>query len=161
MGRAGRMSGMDFTASLDAPCAPEALFAEVEDLAGYPGWLSIVSRADHAPADPGDLGPAWLVELRGRIGPLARSKRLRMVRTVHDQPRRVRFERRELDGRRHSAWVLDATVDGEEGVSRLRMHLHYGGSFAGVVLERLLTDEIERGRARLLARVTEQPGGRA
>lgn len=141
------------TASLDAPCSPRALFAAVEDLSGYPTWLSIVPRAEPAPPDPADPGPAWLVELRGRIGPLARSKRLRMVRTVHDEPRRVRFERRELDGRRHSPWVLDASVDGNGEVSRLQMRLHYGGTFGGSVLERLLTDEIERSRPRLLARV--------
>jgi hypothetical protein len=33
------------------------------------------------------------------------------------------------------------------------MHLHYGGSLWGPVLERLLSDEIERSRPRLLERV--------
>ncbi|WP_334144881.1 SRPBCC family protein [Rhabdothermincola sp.] len=139
------------TASLEAPCPPRRLFAAVEDLGRYPAWLSIVPKADPAPAAPGDAGPAWSVELRGRIGPLARSKRLRMVRTVHEAPGRVRFERRELDGRRHAAWVLEARVAADGAVSRLEMDLHYGGSFGGSVLERLLSEEIDQGRSRLLA----------
>ncbi len=34
------------------------------------------------------------------------------------------------------------------------MHLHYGGGFWGPVLERLLSDEVEQGRVRLLALVS-------
>ncbi len=144
------------TAELDAPCAPADLFAWVEDLARYPDWLDIVPRAEATDLHDGDPGPAWLVDLRGRIGPLARSKRLRMVRVAHESDRTVAFERRELDGRRHSPWRLDATVEAAGEGSRLTMHLHYGGSLFGPVLERLLGDEIERSRPRLLARVAER-----
>ena len=137
---------MDVTADLEAPCPPEALFGIVEDLGRYPEWLEIVRRAE--PTGDG----AWAVDLRGRLGPLARVKRLRMVRTVHDPPTTVRFEREELDGRTHSPWVLDAAVAPvEAGGSRLTMHLHYGGGLFGPVLERLLGDEIERSKPRLLA----------
>ncbi len=38
--------------------------------------------------------------------PWRRSKRLRMVRTRHEAPHQVTFERREVDGRSHSPWVL-------------------------------------------------------
>ena len=138
------MGDVDITATFEADVAPEGLFALVEDLDAYPEWLSIVS------AVKGD-GPAWEVELRGRIGPLARSKRLRMERTAHEAPGHVRFERRELDGRQHSPWVLDAVVDPTADGSRLTMHLHYGGSFGGAVLERMLGDEIEASRPRLAA----------
>lgn len=141
---------MDVTASLDAPCPPQRLFDAVADLADYPGWLGIVPRAHPVEGDDGDPGPAWSVELRGRLGPLARSKRLRMVRTASDAPDHVRFERRELDGRQHSPWVLDARVDAQGDGSRLTMHLHYGGSFGGSLLERMLRDEIERSKPRLL-----------
>ena len=153
------MTSVDVIASLDAPCRPEDVFARVEDLASYPAWLSILPRAEVAPAHPADSGPAWSVELRGRLGPLARSKRLRMVRTDHRAPKLVRFERRELDGRRHSPWRLEAEVtptDGGGG-TRLEMRLHYGGGFAASVIERLLVDEIEQSRPRLLALL----GGRA
>jgi hypothetical protein len=75
-----------------------------------------------------------------------------MVRTTHDVPAKVVFERRELDGRSHSPWVLSAEVepDGDAG-SRLTMRLHYGGGLWGPVLERLLGDEIEQSKPRLLA----------
>jgi hypothetical protein len=148
------MNAVDLTASLDAPCPPEVLFAQVDDLAAYTRWLSILPRAERAEADPDDVGAAWAVELRGRIGPLARSKRLRMVRTALDAPRHVRFERREIDGRQHSPWVLDATVAATSSGSRLEMRLHYGGGFGGGVIEHLLADEIEQSRPRLLALVS-------
>ena len=132
---------------LDAPCPPDVLFAWVSDLGRYPEWLDIVPRAV-----PIDEGKAWSVDLRGRLGPFARSKRLRMERTVCDEPSgRVRFERVEHDGRSHSPWVLTADVSETSDGSRLTMHLHYGGGLFGPVIERLLSDEIERSRPRLLA----------
>ena len=145
---------MDVTATLDAPCPPETLFAWVDDLARYPEWLDIVPRAEPVDAHPDDAGPAWSVDLRGRLGPFARAKRLRMVRTVHAAPSHARFERTEHDDRTHSAWVLDAQVNVEGDGSRLVMRLHYGGRLWMPVLDRLLADEIERSRPRLLAAVS-------
>ena len=141
---------MDVTAKLDVPCAPDVLFAVVADLGRYPQWLDIVPRA--VPEDGRGDEPEWTVDLRGRLGPFARSKRLRMVRTTHDEPVLVVFERRELDGREHSPWVLSIEVEPDGAIgSRLTMHLHYGGGLWGPVLERLLGDEIERSKPRLLA----------
>jgi hypothetical protein len=137
---------VDVTAELDAPCPPGVLFAWVSDLGRYPEWLDIVPRAV-----PIDEGRAWSVDLRGRLGPFARSKRLRMERTVCEEPHRARFERVEHDGRSHSPWVLTADVSETSDGSRLTMHLHYGGGLFGPVIERLLSDEIERSRPRLLA----------
>ena len=135
---------MDVTASLDAPHPPEAVFAWVADLDRYPAWLDIVPKATS------DGDGSWIVYLRGRLGPLARSKRLRMTRVALDAPHAVRFERDERDGRHHSPWVLEASVEPVDDGSRLTMHLHYGGSLFGPVLERVLGDEIERSRSRLL-----------
>lgn len=137
---------MDVTADLDAPHPPEQVFRWVEDLERYTHWLDIVPRVTDLPE-----GDAWLVDLRARLGPFARSKRLRMVRTRHEPGHVVRFERDERDGRTHSPWVLDATVEPRDGGSRLTMHLHYGGGLLGPVVERLLREEIERSRPRLLA----------
>jgi hypothetical protein len=136
---------VDVTADLDAPHPPEQVFGVVEDLTRYPSWLDIVPRV--VPAGDG----AWSVDLRGRLGPFARSKRLRMIRSRHEAPRTVRFERDEQDGRSHSPWILDATVEPRDGGSRLTMRLHYGGGLFGPVLERVLRDEIERSRPRLLS----------
>ena len=145
---------MDITATVDAPCTPATLFPWVEDLARYPDWLDIVPRAVAAPAHADDVGPAWSVDLRGRLGPFARAKRLRMVRTVCDPGAHARFERAELDGREHSSWVLDAVVHELPTGCRLTMGLHYGGRLWMPALDRLLADEIKRSKPRLVARVS-------
>jgi len=135
---------VDVVATLDAPHPPERVWAVVSDLGTYPSWLDIVPRAVSA-------GDAWTVDLRGRLGPFARSKRLRMRRTVAEEPFLVVFERDEADGRQHSPWVLRAEVAPAPSGSTLTMRLHYGGSLWGPVLERLLGDTIEGSRGRLLA----------
>jgi hypothetical protein len=150
------LAGVDVTAEMDAQAPPEAVFAWIEDLERYPEWLGLVSRAEAAEAHPDDEGPAWSIDLRARIGPLARAKRLRMVRTVHESPRRATFERREHDGRFHAPWVLRAEIEGDGDPSRLVMQLHYGGTLFGSVAERLLREEIAKSRPRL-AQLVEEP----
>jgi hypothetical protein len=162
---------VDVTAELLAPCPPEQLFRWVDDLSRYPDWLDIVPEVAPAEPHPDDVGPAWLVTLRGRLGPFARAKRLRMVRTAHEPPHTVRFERAEHDGRSHPAWVLRAEVaaDGSHAsaaspgtpASKLTMWLHYSGSLGGPPVGKLLTDAIEDSRPRLLQCVLdEERGGR-
>jgi len=147
---------MDVHASLDAQCDADRLFAFVDDLAQYPAWMDLTHRVE---VDPGAAPPAWQVELRARVGPLARSKRLRMERAVHEPAMRtVVFERREADGKRHSQWVLRAEVSQQGERSHLEMHLHYGGAlWTGGVLERVLTDQITSGRDRLQHLVRQSP----
>lgn len=149
---------MDLRASLDADCTPGTLFEWVGSLDTYDRWLEIVPRTAPADAIEGDPGPAWQVTLRGRLGPLARSKRLRMVRTAHrppadGEPGVAVFERRETDGRDHAAWRLTANVEATPTGSRLVMDLHYGGSLWVPLLDRVLTGEIEASRRRLRALV--------
>ena len=153
---------MDVHAALEADCDADTLFAFVDDLDRYPAWMDLVHRVQPLTGDD-DSAPAWQVELRARVGPLARSKRLRMQRTVHDtEARRVVFERAEADGKRHSEWVLSAEVGRREGRSTLAMHLHYGGAlWTGGVLERVLADQIGNGRDRLAALVSADPSGAA
>lgn len=143
---------VDVTASLRASVQPDALFAVVSDLGTYPDWLDIVPRAEPDGPAAGDAGPAWSVDLRGQLGPLRRSKRLRMVRTAADDAELVVFERNEVDGRDHSDWVLRARIgrDDDPTVTVLTMELHYGGTMWVPMLDRLLADEIERSRGRLL-----------
>ncbi|MGD9996046.1 MAG: hypothetical protein AB7L17_21065 [Ilumatobacteraceae bacterium] len=143
---------MDVAAAMDAPCDVTTLFGLVDELDGYPAWMPLAHRVESVGRDELDR-PAWDVELRARVGPFARSKRLRMVRTVHDvADATVRFERAERDGRRHSPWVLDASVSATGEGSRLDMHLHYGGGlWTGGVMERVLADQILAGRQRLRA----------
>ncbi len=141
---------MDITADLDAPHQPDALLAWIDDLTRYPQWLTIVPRAVVAPSDPADVGPAWSIDLRGKVGPLSRSKRLRMVRTKASA-REVVFERRELDGQQHAAWILRATLTPNDSGTHLAMALHYSGRLWEPLVERLLHAEIDQSKARLLA----------
>lgn len=144
--------GVEIEAELIAPCTPEVLFGWVRDLARYPEWLEIVTQAQAAD------DRSWAVDLRGRMGPLARTKRLRMVRSELVEPTRVVFERAEVDGRDHSPWTLTADVTAEGGGARLAMSLHYGGGLFEPLIERVLRDEIERSRFRLLGLVTADAG---
>jgi Polyketide cyclase / dehydrase and lipid transport len=135
--------------------APEEIFELVDDLGRYPEWMDLVHDVSEVAGIEGD-GRSWDVELRAQVGPLARSKRLRMTRTIHEPTRRVVFERSEVDGRRHSPWVLDSSLaDRASGEIELTMTLTYGGNlWTGAVLERVLDDHVDRG-ARSLAGLLE------
>jgi hypothetical protein len=141
---------MDVYASLDAPVDCARLHLAMSDLSAFTQWLDIVYRAERD-SEKTDDDAAWNVQLRGKVGPFARSKNLRMVRTINEAGSRVVFERRELDGRSHAAWVLTANISPKDQGSTVAVHLHYGGTlFTGGVLERLLADQITRGQQRLL-----------
>jgi len=148
---------VELTADLAAPCDPSELFGWIDDLDRYPQWMGLVHEAaSTAPLPTGE--PAWDVELRARVGPFARSKRLTMARTVCEPDRAVVFERHETDGRQHSVWRLGATVEpsGTGTGSRLVMKLHYGGSlWSGGLMERVLHDEINRSRDQLVRLIAE------
>lgn len=138
------MNRVEIREAVDLGAPPAVAFGWLDDLEHYPAWMGIVTRVEPT----GEL--TWLVDLRGKVGPFARSKRLRMRRTVHEPGRSVRFERRENDGREHSPWVLEAGLEplGADA-TRLTMVLSYGGSLWGPVLELVLRDEIVRAKRRL------------
>ena len=134
--------------SVDIPAAPHVVFPYVADLAVYPAWLPLVHEAFVADVDT----LAWEVELRARVGPFARSKRLRMARTEIEHGRLVVFERAEVDGRVHARWALRSELDEIDGGTRVTMHLAYDGAlWTAGILERVLDEEVRRGRAGLAA----------
>lgn len=139
---------MDLRATTTLAAPPERVFAEVADLSTYPHWLGIV----HA-ADPVGDALAWSVELGARLGPLRRTKRVRMVRTAWEPARHVTFERAEDDGRHHSSWVLRAELSPAGDGTELAMHLHYGGSAWLPGFDLVLGQEVRRAGARLGARL--------
>jgi hypothetical protein len=148
---------MQTTVSLFIDGATAAdVFAHVATLERYPPWMRLVHRVDPLETDQGR--PAWRVQLRARVGPFARSKQLRMVRTVFDPPHHVRFDRIQDDDRDHAEWVLTATVDEVEGGATLVTDLRYSGSLWGeAILQRILDDEIRRGKDALRGLVTVGP----
>jgi hypothetical protein len=120
----------------------------ISDLTQYPKWMGLVHTVV-----PEAGNHVWRVELRGKIGPFARSKRLRMVQVETASSEHVRFERAEVDGRSHSAWVLDAKVSQKDAATprttTLNMTLQYSGRLFSSVVERALHDEIEASKQRL------------
>jgi len=152
---------MQIERDTEVPGAPERVFALVDDLSAYPRWMDLVHEVHEVPAIEDQR--TWDVELRAQVGPFARSKRLRMVRTVHEPGRRVVFERAEIDGRRHSSWILSATLNpvsnsesSDAEHTRLVMTLTYGGNlWTGAVLQRVLDDHVERGANALCALLVE------
>lgn len=146
---------MEIRRRLVAPCERERLFPWVDDLGRYPSWMDLVHEVRSVDSQPGE-DAAWEVELRAQVGPLARSKRLRMVRTRRDVPSLAEFERAEIDGRRHAPWMLRADLAPTGAGTELTMTLRYGGRlWTGGALERILDDKVRTGSERLLALVTE------
>jgi hypothetical protein len=147
---------VDLVETIDIPCSPNRLFPFVSDLERFPMWLSIVAEAVRINDIDDETGTgridnaAWSVELRGKVGPFARSKRLRMVCVSLVPDTSVVFERDERDGRNHAMWRLSASIAPTSTGSRLIMHLGYNGALFGPVMERLLSDEIATAKQRLI-----------
>lgn len=144
---------MDLEETIDLAATRPQVVDVLSDLASYAEWLDIVSLAEPAGVEIDDR-PVWMVELRARIGPFARTKRLRMVRTVLEiGPDRteVLFTRREEGARDYSDWTLSVVVeDAGAAECRVVLRLHYGGSlWTPGPLERVLADQVRVGRERL------------
>jgi carbon monoxide dehydrogenase subunit G len=144
--------------SVRIAAAAADVYPLVSDLGTYAGWLPLVHSSEPDGGSSADA-PAWYVELRAQVGPFARSKRLRMVRVETIPDRRAVFERRETDGRDHARWSLRAELDEQpDGDTEVTMHLAYdGGLWTGGILERILDEEIRRGRDGLARAVSDSP----
>lgn len=159
----------EFSATTEA--TPDDLFGVVSDLETYPHWLDVVDSVDQT-----DQPDAWIVTLRARVGPFARSKRLRMVRTVNTEgptpvespdvdkttgtttvTRSVRFERQEVDGKNHSAWTLAADVgplSGDHNLSEVTLDLEYEGAMWSGLLDGVLDAAADRATKKLQSYVS-------
>jgi carbon monoxide dehydrogenase subunit G len=133
--------------TVELAAATTVVFPFVADLDRYPDWMPLVYVAQPV----GDS--AWMVELRAKVGPFARSKRLRMERTLCVQPEsassdaKVIFERKEVDGKKHSPWILTVNVRAQGSGSQVDVELEYKGSlWTGGVLEQVLHNNINAGR---------------
>jgi hypothetical protein len=141
---------MELSASLRTTASAPTVLGYVRELDAYPQWMPLVHSAV---PELGSNPVAWMVELRARVGPFARSKRLRMVRSVMQvdaaQPARIVFVRRELDGRAHAQWRLAVDVVPSASGAELTMHLSYDGRFFVGVVESILRQHIDEGRHNL------------
>jgi carbon monoxide dehydrogenase subunit G len=135
--------------SVVVPAEPAAVFPYVVDLDVYPRWLPLVHSAER------DGDAAWRVELRSQVGPFARSKQLRMARSVAVPGELAVFERAEIDGRHHARWALRCELAAVADGTLVTMHLAYDGRlWTAGILERVLDEEIRRGRTGLVELVS-------
>lgn len=132
---------------------PRDVLVWVSDLNRFPQWTQLLHRVEVDAASP----DTWQVELRGKIGPFARSKRLRMIRVPTTATDHVRFERLERDGQEHGAWNLDVRVrpGSRPKSTRVTVTFEYEGRLWSGAIERLLRDEIESSKRRLARLVAD------
>lgn len=138
---------MNYTSSVDIAAPLTSVLPYVNSLDEYPSWMPLIHFIEPDGAD------VWIVELRAKVGVFARSKRIRMRRTVSTESRVV-FERDENDGRTHSPWTLSVDLDESAGLTKVTMHLSYGGSlWTAGVLDRILGAQVETGKANLVKKI--------
>lgn len=138
---------MKYSSSVDVPVASNAVRPFVEDLVAYPAWMPMV----HDVAAVGE--GVWSVELRAKVGVFARSKRLRMRRTMNEENIIV-FERDEDDGRQHSPWVMRVSLSPSATGTNVTIDLSYGGSlWTAGILDRVLASQVDAGKAGLVRAV--------
>lgn len=135
----------DLLVEADATTVIDAL----ADLSTYPAWNDLVSSASPTAAFDGDQGPAWLTTLRAQVGPFARSKQLRFVRDDQQPSHNIRFIRREIDGRDHAQWLMEASVEPADAGSKITLTLTYDGGLWVPALGGILGGAIERATTRL------------
>jgi carbon monoxide dehydrogenase subunit G len=134
---------MNYSSTVDLPHEVERVRPFVEDLSAYPTWMPMV----HSVAVIGE--GVWAVELRAKVGVFARSKKLRMRRTMNDDSVIV-FERDEDDGRNHSPWVMRVMLAPSHAGTNVTIDLSYGGTlWTAGILDRVLASQVDAGKAGL------------
>lgn len=142
-----------FTTEIGASRA--RVFDVIANVDTYADWLEVVQRVEPATGSTSSVdgaaeGPAWFVTLRAKLGPLARSKRLRVAPDIAAEPSRFRLVRTELDGRNHSPWIFDSSLDeAATDTTKLTMTLTYGGSLWSPALTGVLERQLTSAAAKL------------
>lgn len=148
---------MRASSSVTVPATIDRVVPHLVDLSGYPQWMPMIHSIERDD-DGAEVG--WLVELRAKVGPFARSKRLRMVRTQNDQSRdgaSIVFERKERGGASHSVWRMSVNVTSRGPSTDVSIDLEYGGTlWTAGVLDRVLAGNIDAGKDGFVRLVTSQ-----
>lgn len=135
---------MQYSSDVAMTVEPTLVYPYVADLARYVEWMSMVHEVEAV----GD--GVWSVELRAKVGVFARSKRLRMKRTV-DTTQKIVFERDEIDGKRHSPWTMAITLQSADSGCVVTVDLSYGGTlWTAGILDRVLAAQVEAGKTGLV-----------
>jgi hypothetical protein len=135
---------MNYSSSVVVPVQSDVIRPFVENLSAYPAWMPMVHQVVALSDD------VWSVELRAKVGVFARSKALRMRRTVNDDNVIV-FERDEDDNRQHSPWVMRVSLSPSDRGTNVTIDLSYGGTlWTAGILDRVLASQVDAGKAGLL-----------
>lgn len=138
---------MNYSSSVDLPFAIDVVRPFVEDLSAYPAWMPMVHNVSSVADD------IWTVELRAKVGVFARSKKLRMRRSINEENVIV-FERDEDDGRQHSPWVMRVMLSPSATGTNVTIDLSYGGTmWTAGILDRVLASQVDAGKAGLVRAV--------
>jgi carbon monoxide dehydrogenase subunit G len=138
---------MKYSSTVDVPAALDEVRPFVEDLASYPTWMPMVHNVSALASD------VWSVELRAKVGVFARSKMLRMRRSINEENVIV-FERDEDDGRQHSPWVMRVSITPSASGTNVTIDLSYGGTlWSAGILDRVLASQVDAGKAGLVRAV--------
>lgn len=135
---------MLYSSSVDLSVDASVVYPFVSNLEKYAEWMPLIHRV--TPSDEN----VWDVELRAKVGLLARSKRLRMRRT-RNSTELIVFERDESDGRSHSPWTLTVRTTTTDKGCTVTMEMAYGGTlWTAGILDRVLASQVEAGKAGLV-----------
>ena len=134
---------MQYSSDVVVAVEPTLVYPYVADLGRYVEWMPMVHDVEAV----GD--GVWNVELRAKVGVFARSKRLRMKRTVNTAQHIV-FERDEIDGKRHSQWTMAVALQPANSGCVVTVDLAYGGTlWTAGILDRVLAAQVEAGKTGL------------
>ena len=134
---------MQYSSDVAVAVEPALVHPFVADLARYVEWMPMVHEVEAV----GD--GVWNVELRAKVGVFARSKRLRMKRTV-DTTQNIVFERDEIDVKRHSPWTMAIALQPADAGCVVIVDLSYGGTlWTAGILDRVLAAQVEAGKNEL------------
>jgi hypothetical protein len=128
---------------------PRRVFAVLADLATWPAWLDVVTRAEPDGADA-DGVVAWRVRLGLALGPVSVGYDVRMARVITDPGERVRFERDERDNRSdHSMVVIDVRLMATGDLTRATVSIEIEKRIPMLDLQQQLDRRAARATRRL------------
>lgn len=152
---------MKLTSDLLVDAPPAAVVDVLADLSTYPAWNDLVSSAEPLEQLADDAGPVWRTTLTAKVGPFARSKQLRFVRSAlntddETSVTTISFSRSEDDDRSHASWTMECSISPEDSSSRVQLTLAYDGGLWVPALGSVLDGAIERSTRRLPSYVQER-----
>lgn len=136
------------TIELNVASSLDNVFTALRDLETYTEWLSFIDSIEKVEIQGEDQ--SWIVVLRSQLGPFARMKKLRMVKSSEHLGRSVCFSRSEVDAKEHSSWDLEVSCSSlDDANTKVALTVSYGGKFWSRPLETAFNSHVEEAKTRL------------